>query len=172
MQQSMSGVRALIMRVLPVMDLMDGKVVGGVAGRRKEYRPIVSQIVSSPEPLAVARAFREQFGLRELYVADLDAIAGQPPDQATLIDLLDDGFQLWVDAGVGPEGNTLKALAVMGVSAPIAGLESLHNPEELLFVLERLPRGSVVFSLDLSEDKPIAGAGWSGTDPLKIDRKE
>ena len=105
------------MRILPVLDLKGGQVVRGVAGRRKEYRPIVSRIVSSAEPLAVARAFREQFGLRELYVADLDAIAGGPPDQATLVDLLDDGFQLWVDAGVGPSGNTLKALAVMGVGA-------------------------------------------------------
>ncbi|HMC64926.1 MAG TPA: HisA/HisF-related TIM barrel protein [Gemmataceae bacterium] len=159
------------MRILPVLDLKGGQVVRGVAGRRKEYRPIVSRIVSSAEPLAVARAFREQFGLRELYVADLDAIAGGPPDQATLVDLLDDGFQLWVDAGVGPSGNTLKALAVMGVGAPIAGLESLQGAEELLFVLERLPRGSVVFSLDMTDGKPVARAGWTGADPWLIARQ-
>src|SRR5262249_1138496 len=158
------------MRILPVMDLMSGQVVHGIAGRRAEYQPIVSGIVASAEPRAVARAFREHFGLSELYVADLDAIAGRPLDQATLVDLLDDGFQLWVDAGGGPGGKTLTSLAVFGVGAIIAGLESLSGPEELVTMVERLPRGNLVFSLDLREGKPIAGEGW-GTDPWLIARQ-
>jgi phosphoribosylformimino-5-aminoimidazole carboxamide ribotide isomerase len=158
------------MRILPVMDLMNGQVVRGIAGRRNEYQPIVSGIVGSTEPRAVARAFREHFGLSELYVADLDAIAGRPLDQAALIDLLDDGFQLWVDAGVGPGGKRLTSLAVLGVAAIIAGLESLSGPEELVTMVERLPRGNLVFSLDLRDGKPIARESW-GTDPWLIARQ-
>ena len=88
------------MRILPVLDLMGGRVVRGVAGRRLEYRPIVSALCASSNPLDVARAFRARFGLNKLYLADLDAIAGGDPALPIYADLMSDGFHLWIDAGV------------------------------------------------------------------------
>src|SRR5256886_15295063 len=88
------------MRILPVLDLMHGQVVRGIAGRRHEYRPIRSPLTTSAVPLAVARAFREHFGLIELYLADLDAIAGSPPALGTYADLQNDEFKLLIDAGL------------------------------------------------------------------------
>src|SRR5262249_52086733 len=70
------------MRVVPVLDLKGGVVVRGVGGRRREYRPVVSRLVGSCAPADVAAAFAHHFGLRELYVADLDAIAGAPTSLA------------------------------------------------------------------------------------------
>ena len=35
------------MRIIGVIDLMRGQVVGGVAGRRETYRPIQSQICAT-----------------------------------------------------------------------------------------------------------------------------
>jgi phosphoribosylformimino-5-aminoimidazole carboxamide ribotide isomerase len=64
------------MRVVPVLDLKGGHVVHGVGGRREEYRPVVSRLTDSSAPADVATAFRDRFGLSELYVADLDDIAG------------------------------------------------------------------------------------------------
>jgi hypothetical protein len=66
------------MRIIPVMDLMAGQVVRGIAGRRAEYRPLVSPLCGSSAPLEVARAFRG-LGFSEMYLADLDAIAGATP---------------------------------------------------------------------------------------------
>ena len=88
------------MKVIPVLDLLDGCVVRGVAGRRSEYRPIVSQRTGSSEPLVVARAIRDAFGLCEFYIADLDGILRHQPKLAVYRQLMDDGFQLLVDAGV------------------------------------------------------------------------
>src|SRR5262249_62062346 len=144
------------MRVLPVMDLLTGQVVRGVAGRRWEYRPIESGIVKSTEPRAVARAFREYFGLNELYVADLDAIAGRPLDQAALVDLLDDGFQLWVDAGVGTGGKALTSLAVLGVGSSIARFDALAGPGGLVTSADALPRVNPVRSLAVGDAAPSA----------------
>src|SRR5262249_34171482 len=103
------------MRVIPVLDLMKGQAVRGVAGRRYQCRPIVSWLTTSDEPGAVARAFRTHFGADELYVADLDAIAGQAPALALVTELIADGFDLWVDAGIGAGGQHLAALAAAGV---------------------------------------------------------
>jgi phosphoribosylformimino-5-aminoimidazole carboxamide ribotide isomerase len=159
------------MRILPVLDLLDGQVVRGVAGRRSEYRPIVSQLTRSTAPLDVARVFREQFGLHELYLADLNAIAGKTPALPLFVDLLKDGFRLWVDAGIGHDGKNLHALAALGVEHPIAGLESLQSPLELKTYLERFGPG-LVFSLDLKEGQPLGHVDqWNFPDPWAIARQ-
>ena len=63
------------MRIIPVLDVMGGIVVRAVAGRRSEYRPLVSKLTTSVEPAEVARTLLAKSGADELYVADLDAIS-------------------------------------------------------------------------------------------------
>ena len=82
------------------MDLRGGQVVRGIAGRREEYRPIVSQLCADAWPASVARALVEQFGFAEVYVADLDAIAGRDPDWNSYRAIAACGLRLWVDAGL------------------------------------------------------------------------
>ena len=148
------------MRVVPVLDLMGGRVVRGVAGRRAEYRPVVSRLTASPEPLAVARAFRQEFGLTELYVADLDAVAGGEPAFA-LYDLwAADGFQLWIDAGVrGME--RARRVAEAGAEAVVVGLETVSGPDVLI---EASPASAAVSSspwisttVNRSATQPLGG---------------
>jgi phosphoribosylformimino-5-aminoimidazole carboxamide ribotide isomerase len=61
-------------RIIPVLDVMNGVVVRAVGGHRSEYRSIVSKLTTSTDPVAVAKALLEVSGADELYVADLDAI--------------------------------------------------------------------------------------------------
>jgi phosphoribosylformimino-5-aminoimidazole carboxamide ribotide isomerase len=156
------------MKIVPVIDLSHGQVVHAVAGHRKDYRAIVSRLTPSCRPLDVARALRESFGFHELYIADLDAIAGSPPDLATLDALRDHGFACWVDAGVrDPHQATTLA---QHAAAVIAGLESLHGPEDLAQTCEALG-GRAIFSLDLKAGKPLGNvAGWPSPDPFLIAR--
>lgn len=155
------------MRLVPVIDLCNGQVVRGVAGCRHEYRPIVSRLTSSAEPLAVARAFRDHFGVGELYLADLDAIAGAPPAVATYAALQADGFRLWVDAGIrGCED--ARALAAANVAGLVAGLETLHGPDALrMLCAEQGDR--TFFSLDLKAGQPLGMAAmWQAADAWAI----
>ena len=87
------------MTVLPVLDLLEGLVVRGVAGRRTEYRPLRSRLVETAVPLDVARALRDEFCYRRLYIADLDGILHRRPNWVVYQQLIDDGFKLLVDAG-------------------------------------------------------------------------
>lgn len=157
------------MQIVPVLDLMGAQVVRGVAGRRAEYRPIVSRLTRSTAPLDVARAFRDHFGLSELYLADLDALAGQPPALPVVVDLLQDNFRLWVDAGIGWHGANLDALAAVGVHNLVAGLESLHGPHDLHDFLGRFGAARLVFSLDLHDGQPLGNlAAWNIADAWAI----
>jgi phosphoribosylformimino-5-aminoimidazole carboxamide ribotide isomerase len=157
-------------RVIGVLDLMAGQVVRGVAGRRKEYQPVRSRLTSSCRPLDVARAYREHFGLTELYLADLDAIAGVAPALPTYGELRSEGFRLWVDAGVREAAGAV-ALAQAGIETVVVGLETVAGPQALADSVGRL--GSrVVFSLDLRDGIPLGDlAGWESSDSLYIARK-
>lgn len=153
--------------MLPVIDLKSSLVVRGMGGKRHEYRPIESRLASTPLAVPVARAFRQHFDLHELYVADLDAIAGKEPAWEIYEDLHSDGFQLWVDAGLAP--GTAERLASLGVTSVIAGLESLPGPDALAELLPLRGPDRVVFSLDMKAAQPLGdSAGWTSPDPFHI----
>jgi phosphoribosylformimino-5-aminoimidazole carboxamide ribotide isomerase len=155
------------MRVLGVLDLLGGVVVRGVGGRRSEYRPVVSRLTASCQPLEVARALRQHLGLSELYVADLDAIAGAQPAWSTFAALQAEGFSLWVDAGVR-EVATAVELAEHGIASVVVGLETVSGPAALAQAVGSL--GSrLVFSLDLRGGAPLGSvAGWRSREPAGL----
>ncbi len=157
------------MRILPVLDLKGGLVVRGVAGRRHEYQPVRSCLTASAGPLEVAEAFRQHFGLTELYLADLDAIAGQPPAVALYAALRQRGFRLWVDAGLRSEAEA-GPLAGAGVDVLIAGLETLAGPEALTALCQRFGRERIVFSLDLHGGRPLVRGQetWGSDEPRTV----
>ena len=155
------------LRVLPVLDLKAGKVVRGIAGRRQDYRPIVSRLEDSAEPADIARALH-QFGFTETYVADLDAIAGAAPEWTSYAAIREAGLRLWVDAGVC-DCPLAERLAQAGVHKIIAGLETVAGPEALARICNHLGPEAVVFSLDLKDGEPIGNlAQWGSADPASL----
>jgi phosphoribosylformimino-5-aminoimidazole carboxamide ribotide isomerase len=62
--------------IIPVIDLRRGLVVRAVMGRRDLYRPIVTPLSTTAEPLSVASGLMRLYPFAKLYVADLDAIEG------------------------------------------------------------------------------------------------
>jgi phosphoribosylformimino-5-aminoimidazole carboxamide ribotide isomerase len=157
------------MQVLPVLDVLNGIVVRGVAGRRAEYRALRSQLVDAVAPLEVARALRRTFGFQRLYVADLDGIQHQHPHWTTFEKLINDGFQLLVDAGLSSDAD-IRRLKDIGCEV-VLGMESSKNPEHVA----RLAAigGMTTFSLDLSGGELMLAAdahGWCH-DPLAVARQ-
>ncbi len=118
------------LRVIPVLDLKSGNAVHAVGGRRNHYQPVRSLLHASSDPAALARAFRDRLGLRALYLADLDAIAGAPPALRLYRQLADLGLSLWVDAGLRDD-ELVPPLLASGASTLIAGLETLRGPGAL-----------------------------------------
>jgi len=154
--------------VIPVLDLKAGVVVRGVGGRRAEYRPLVSRLTPSAAPVDVAEAFRQHFALSLLYLADLDAISGQPPALSTYRDLQTRGFQIWVDAGVRDACQALP-LAEAGIAGIVVGLETVRGPEALRDILGQVAVDRVVFSLDMKDGRPLGDLGpWQHADAAGI----
>jgi phosphoribosylformimino-5-aminoimidazole carboxamide ribotide isomerase len=140
------------MQIVGVLDLMGGVVVRGVAGRREQYRPVVSALCRSSAPADVARALRDAYGLREFYVADLDAIGGAAPARPVYDALNALGVRLWIDAGVRGVADGV-ALAAFGTV--VAGLETVAGLDVVAELAAELG-GELVFSLDLRDGVPLA----------------
>ncbi len=156
------------MLVIPVLDLLNGVVVRGVGGRRNEYRPVESVLTSSAQPLDVARAFRERLSLTTLYVADLDGILRQQPNDEIYRQLADDGFEFWIDAGVRSL-NDANRLLNAGAARVIVGLETVPDARLLAALVAKIGASRIVFSLDLQAGRPMLGhSDWPETSPLGI----
>jgi phosphoribosylformimino-5-aminoimidazole carboxamide ribotide isomerase len=152
------------MRVIPVLDIKQGLAVHAVAGMRDHYQPLVSRLHPAPDPVALATAYRDQLGFWEVYVADLDAIAGGPPHVALLDRLCGLNLQVWVDAGIR-DARSHSVLFESRAATLVAGLETLAGPQALHDMLGAAGRQRIAFSLDLRAGRPVfaSDADW-GTD--------
>jgi phosphoribosylformimino-5-aminoimidazole carboxamide ribotide isomerase len=143
------------MRVVPVIDLKDGTAVHAVRGERERYRPVRSVIAGDGgDAFSLARAFRSELGLNELYVADLDAISGEG-EHSSSIGALAREARVMVDAGVSEPERAL-ALLDLGAHRVVVGTETLSGPDALDRLLGELPEGAVVLSADLRDGRALS----------------
>jgi len=142
------------LRIFPVIDIKDGIVVRGVAGRRDSYRGVQSCLVRGHNISDVAEALRDHFELNRLYLADLDAILHGRPHLNTYAELVRRGFDLTVDAGLREPADA-ERLRDVGVGSVVAGLETIPGPKFLNALCAAVGADATVFSLDLKQGRPL-----------------
>lgn len=140
------------MRVIPVVDLLRGKVVHAVAGSRSQYLPIRSKVTSSVWPAEVAGDLRRLFPFPEIYVADLDAIEGAGENFKDVLAIRDVGYSVYLDRGIGGAGDIDSTLRQ--VDRVVIGTETLQSIRELEIACRLHPW--VVASLDFKGDDLLA----------------
>jgi phosphoribosylformimino-5-aminoimidazole carboxamide ribotide isomerase len=134
-------------RVIPVLDLRGGIAVHARRGARETYRPVRSVLAPSPDPLELAAAFRDRLGLRELYVADLDAILGTGHNAPVIAELART-MRVLADAGTARADEARQMLA-LGVARVVVGSETASGPEGIRAIVETLGAERLTVSLDL-----------------------
>lgn len=138
-----------------MLDILNGRVVRALRGRRKEYRPLTSVLCSSSTPLDVAIAFRK-CGFTELYIADLDAITGKRANLSTLKRVASiTGLELMVDAGISSQEMAERVMNSQ-VSKIIVGTETLLNLGFVKEAIRIFGNDCVIVSLDLVEKKILS----------------
>jgi phosphoribosylformimino-5-aminoimidazole carboxamide ribotide isomerase len=155
--RNLTAERRRTIEVIGVLDIAGGRAVHARAGQRDRYRPVsrvAGDSIANGDPRAVAGAYVDRLGIRTLYVADLDAIAGGLPQYDVIGRLSALGIPLSVDAGVTTLGAGRRLLE-SGASRVVVGLETLPSFEVLDGIAEGLGGGRVAFSLDLRDGSPI-----------------
>ena len=146
------------MRVIGVIDIREGRAVHARGGQRAEYPPIGVAACErvDGDPVALARVYVESLGVRELYVADLDAIgrgpeamnAGVVPRVAAL------GVPVFVDAGISTVSGATSVIDA-GASVVVVGLETLTGFDALSEICSAVGNRRAAFSVDLRDGRPI-----------------
>ena len=136
------------MLIIPVIDLLDNRVVHAKGGLRRAYRPVQSVLTGQATLHAVAHAYCRLFSFATLYIADLNAIqhkgdharqilalAGQYPER-----------EFWLDAGL----EMIKTGRFNGVKniRLILGTENRVSEQEYKRLLSAYP--ALILSLDFN----------------------
>jgi phosphoribosylformimino-5-aminoimidazole carboxamide ribotide isomerase len=155
-------------RLVGVIDLLGGRAVHARGGVRAAYAPVgvAAGVRLDGDPLALARVYVEQLGVRELYLADLDAIRGglDAMNAATIGAISALGAGLWVDAGVSAPA-AARGVLDAGASMLVVGLETLTSFGELTAICADVGGRRIAFSVDLRNGQTltlpdVAQAGW------------
>lgn len=113
-------------RIIPVLDLMNGLVVHAVEGKREEYKPIEESVISpSPNPKLIIQGLY-RYGFRDVYIADLDAIIGRGENTWVLSYAVEQSFRVMADIGrKGVERVDLQNIRY------VVGTEYIEYPQEI-----------------------------------------
>jgi phosphoribosylformimino-5-aminoimidazole carboxamide ribotide isomerase len=137
-------------------------VVRAVGGRREDYQPVESHLTGCVDPITVAASLLHAAGATELYVADLDAIAGKAPVSSAVGQLIDVCRRpIWVDVGLGP----FKRPSVLPVDEhvrPVVGSETCLSPDTLRQALAETGERQLAFSIDLKHGRLLGN--WRDRD--------
>ena len=139
------------MRVVGVIDIRGGHAVHARGGEREAYASVeaVAGVAIRGDAVGLARAYVERLRVREIYVADLDAIASGVGaiDTAVLGEMAAIGVPIMVDAGVSTARQARTVLDA-GASRVIVGLETLTGFAALDDICRAIGGHHVIFSID------------------------
>ncbi|MCP4170063.1 MAG: hypothetical protein GY758_04730 [Fuerstiella sp.] len=156
------------MEIIPVLDILNGVVVRGVAGQREHYRPVDSQITSSCDPAVILQTVSSAFDLHRFYIADLDAIQFQQLNRCSLAELTRGKTSLIVDRGVRSPAD-VEELLDLGVDNVVVALETLDGLDTARMLVTTFGAERLLLSLDLKDGRPLAAnSSWRTTEPFDI----
>ena len=165
------------MRIIPVLDLLSGKVVQGIGGQRKIYQPIKdSQITASTDPVKVIDDLYSKLNLDLFYIADLDSIQrpescfldNNPNYQAIIEIAKNPKFKIMVDSGCRTIENIAEILA-LGVDQVVLGTETIASPLLLDQAVQAYGAEKIILSIDLQEGKLlVTSERMKEISPIKI----
>src|SRR5687768_1412923 len=127
-------------RIIGVIDLKDGEAVHARGGRRDEYAAVseAAGTVIHGDAVKLAGVYLESFGLTDVYVADLDAIASTEPNDDVVRSICNRGGNVFVDGGVATLEQAHR-VAAAGAHEVIVGLETLESFDTLRDICSRYP---------------------------------
>jgi phosphoribosylformimino-5-aminoimidazole carboxamide ribotide isomerase len=142
------------MKIIPVIDILDGIVVHAKGGQRNYYQPIKSPLFSSFRPLEVINKL-EKLEFSTIYIADLDSIMTKSIN-FKLFDQFQSkaNIELIVDIGVTKKAEILY-LFKRNIKKVIIGTETLSSIDFLKNSIKNFGNDRVILSLDLVNKKII-----------------
>jgi len=143
------------MKIIPVIDVLNGIAVHGIRGERRHYQPLKSLLCKSADPLEIAAAF-ESLGFSSLYLADLDAILGKSANFCVYGKIMTTScLDLMVDAGIS-DITKAKNVFKTNVSKIVIGSETLKSLDFVSQAVGTFGADKIVVSIDQKKGKLLS----------------
>ncbi len=128
-----------------------------VRGERASYRPVVSALCPTAEPVAVARTLLDYCGSTTLYVADLDGLTIGVAQHSLLTELCSalPKTEIWLDAGFARFADAQALLAVLDCNRVTAILASEALVDQRQLEAARDSVAPWIVSLDRKGDRVL-----------------
>ena len=150
------------MRVIPAIDIIEGKLVRLTKGRFDE------KSVYSNSPLDVAKSF-EDAGLKFLHLVDLDGARAGKVVNLPILESICSKTNLQVDFGGGVKNKTeLKRVFNAGAAQVTGGSIAVKDPEEFSEWLEEFGSEKIILGCDVKNGK-VAISGWLEESDLSVE---
>lgn len=149
------------MRIIPAIDIMDGKCV------RLSQGDYLQKKVYHENPAEMARTF-EDAGITYLHVVDLDGAKNRSITNWKSIQEICSQTKLQIDFGGGiTTKSDIRQLFEAGVSQINIGSIAVKEPEKVSVWLEEFGSDKIILSADVRNEE-IAVHGWTKTSTLTL----
>ncbi len=147
----------IIMKLIPVLDLLNLQVVQGIGGKRESYLPIADSVIASnAEPLHVLNAFFEKLALMDFYIADLNQIQWKRESNEKALQNLEiikklsenQKFSILLDGGCQTLADVKQQLA-LGIDYVVLGTETMKSLQFLDEIVSEIDPEKLILSIDL-----------------------
>lgn len=159
------------MKIIPVIDVLNGIAVHGIRGERQQYKPLKSLLCSSFKPTDIAYAFK-LLGFDSLYLADLDAIIRNTVNYDMYQQITEKtSLNLMIDAGISNIKRTQKVLET-GTSKIIIGSETLKSLDFVEKCVNTFGEDKILVSVDQKGGKLLGTTQTiTSLDPVSFAKK-
>ncbi|SOC80084.1 1-(5-phosphoribosyl)-5-[(5-phosphoribosylamino)methylideneamino] imidazole-4-carboxamide isomerase [Salinimicrobium sediminis] len=141
------------MRIIPAIDIIDGKCVRLSQG---DYN---SKKIYNENPLEVAKEFQDH-GIKYLHLVDLDGAKSKHIVNHKVLEQIATGTDLKIDFGGGLKSDEdLKIAFNSGASQITGGSIAVKDREIFLFWLEKYGSEKIILGADAKDEK-VAVSGW------------
>ncbi len=115
-----------MIKIIPVIDLKDGKVVHARQGLRNQYQPIDTELCRSSDIYQVIQAFMGIYDFNTFYIADINALCHQGNHDRLITEVTArfPGKEFWIDRGCRQPDKTN---ALPENHWPVLGSESISS---------------------------------------------
>ncbi len=144
------------MKIIPVIDYMQGSVVLAEKGDRSKYHPVKSKLCNNSNLNSVINNILSIANFSTIYIADLDSIEKQSSNKSWLpqICALYPEIEFWCD--IGAHVSSWNSFMNNTVNArPIIGSESFSNTQKLTLALQEIKNFRPLLSIDINNGKPL-----------------
>lgn len=149
------------MRIIPAIDIIDGKCVRLTQGDYDQ------KTIYNENPVEVARSF-EDAGLQHLHLVDLDGAKAGRVTNWKVVEAITSGTKLHVDFGGGIKtSEEIARLFTLGVRQVNLGSIAVKNPQLVEQWIQQFGPDRIILSADVRNEL-VAISGWQEESGLSV----